>query len=103
VYPLRYSVESRPGGWRKEELGEDGGADAVIIVSLIFGEDGSRSEMTLSLDGRTKKQLPDIELFKTWVGFAYQLQDSPTLSPAARAICRLAYMTVREDILGNRT
>lgn len=103
-YPIRYTVDRRPDGWTKEELDADdaGGCDAVIVHSLIYPPDGSRSEMLLSRDGRTGEELSDIEVFKSWVMTAHALMDSESLDRQARDLAQTVFSSVQQRILASR-
>jgi hypothetical protein len=79
-----------------------GGTDAVVVHNIIFGEDGSRSEMILSRDSRTGEPLDGDELFKCFTSLAYELKDSEDLGPGRREVCRRVWELVREAALAGR-
>lgn len=100
-YPLAYRIDPH-ANLTKEELRARGlgGADAIVIASILFPEDGSRSQRILSLDGRTGEPLPPIEIWKTWASMARGLADSEELQPAFRHLCECVHTTVRGNVLG---
>ncbi len=99
VYPLKYRIEL--GEFTKEHLKNNdyGGTDALILHSIIYPEDGSRSEVIASKDGRTGEDLDDSEVFKSWVGMAKGLSESNTLGDGRRLFCKFVFETVRSAIL----
>lgn len=101
-YNVRYAVEASSEGWAPEELGDDGGADALVLISIIFEDDGGRSDVVLSVDGRTGDQLPDIELFKSWVMLAHRLMGSAELADEAQALCRAVFVDVQARVMRDR-
>lgn len=103
-YPLTYDVKAIPGGATAEEarVAGLGAADAVVLTSIVRGDDGSVSHLTLSLDGATGKPLPDDEVFKAWALLTHRLAESPTLGPGKRALCVLVDMIVRDAIARSR-
>lgn len=101
-YPVRYEVKASPLGWTKDELGENGGADALLLVSIMFEPDGGRSDLVLSVDGRTGSELADIEVFKSWVMLAHKLMASPELTDEAKALCTAVFASVQARVLESR-
>ena len=79
-----------------------GGCDAVVVFSLILPEDGSRSEMIASLDGRTGEPLDDGELFKCLIGLAHRLSESETLGRGRRGFATAIFKEARRAILAAR-
>ena len=100
-YNIKYAVEE--GQFTKEELknGDFGGCDAIIIHSLIYPEDGSRSEIIFTADGKGSA-LPSLEVFKSWVMLASHLANAEDLSAEKKELCSMIFETVRGAILSAR-
>jgi hypothetical protein len=110
-YPVRYSIQRRepPDGWTKDELGVDGGADALVIMSIVRSPTlgvlvgrPATSQAVLSVDGETGERLADVDLFQAWVAMARGLMDLENLSDEAQMICRRAFEAVQAQILAER-
>lgn len=104
MYRLTYTVEAPPEGLTAAAAKARGigAADALVVVSIVRGEDGSVSYASLSLDGATGKLLPHEELFKAWTAMAQLLSASPDLGPESRAVCALVTDMVRDAIRRRR-
>ena len=79
-----------------------GGADALILISIIFEPDGGRSDLVLSIDGRTGTELPDIEVFKSWVMLAHKLMNSEQISDDGRYLAQKVFEHVQARVLHGR-
>ena len=102
-YKLRWDLKFDCGEFSKEELGESGGTDALVIGSLLYPEDGSFSATWFSCDGRDEgKPLDDQEIFKFWAMMAYSLSESKTLGEGHRALLRQVHETIRDAVLLGR-
>jgi hypothetical protein len=104
IYPLSYKLE--PGEFTVEELeaADAGGCDAIIVHSIIFPINGSRSETIYSLDGKTKDELPPMELFKSWLLMAKSMAKDEKLPRAHQQFCQATFESFWELIhfdLGN--
>lgn len=97
VYRIRYSVQH--GHFTKADLRGDGGCDAMLVVSIIRGPDGSVSYAFPSRDGETGEELAPVELFKAWSMLAHQLAEQPELPDWQRSIAVDAFAGVRETVL----
>ncbi len=86
-------MRSHPEGASAVELEKEqrGGADALLLASLIYPEDGTLSLLFRSLDGRTGKELEDREWFKIWTLMGKRLAASKTLDPARREFARMTF------------
>ena len=81
-YPIRYRIENGAFTQKQLEKDDSGGCDSIIIHSIMGGGKGEgRSEIIISLDGKTNCSVDDIELFKSWIMTAKTLSESDTLSP----------------------
>lgn len=100
VYKVRYAVET--GEFTKESLEKDGcgGADAVIIHSILFPPDGSRSQKTFSISF-DETPLSVHQLFVSWALWANAISQHPDLDENKKAICEQAFEAFRE-LLGNK-
>ena len=89
----------------KEQIDADpsmGGADAIVLFSIIFPPNGGRSELIASYDGRTGEPLSDEELFKCFSSLAHRLSESPTLGPGKKEFCKAVFEKIKEAILAAR-
>ena len=86
LYRLVYHVQPYPEGISRERIAkmqmeqDVGACDALLLVSILYPEDGSLSLQMVGCDGRTGKTLDDLELFKVWTMLAKHLSESETLS-----------------------
>lgn len=101
VYKVRYKME--PGSFTREQIkeGGHGGADALIIGSIIKYENGSTSTMWFSNDGEQEKEMTPDDVFKAWVLLAAQLSETlPETGKGAdrRQLCKQVFETVRTAI-----
>jgi hypothetical protein len=101
LYPVSYQIEH--GHFSKADLTrlKRGGCDAVIIHSLLYPRDGSRSELILSSDGNGK-EISDEEMFKSWISMAKRLSESETLHPGKRNMADVVFNMIRDLILMER-
>jgi hypothetical protein len=87
VYKLKYDFNADAGQYSKEEIKEagKGGSDALLLVSVLYPENGSLSIYFESMDGRNEgKSLSDHEVFKIWLMLAGRLGRSTTLNDIQR-------------------
>jgi hypothetical protein len=108
-YRLTYRLTHHPEGLTKEEVltmraaDEDMGAcDACILISIIYGEDGSSSTAIVDGDGRTDGPLSDTEVFRAWGMLANRLSESTTLAPMARKLAEETWLTMKRAVLAGR-
>ena len=102
-YKLRWDLKFDCGQFSKEELGESGGTDALVVASLLYPDDGGFSASYLSFDGRDQGMaLDDIELFKLWAMMAAHLSESETVGEGRRALLKQVHETIREAVLMER-
>lgn len=88
-YPLTYELRGEDPPLTRAEIEPGRGAcDAVILLSLLYPEDGSFSLLIASKDGRTGDEVSDAEIFKCWGMLAERLAESRTLSPNKRELAR---------------
>ena len=96
TYKLKYSLT--PGHFTKEDAGEnDGLADAAIVHSILYPEDGSRSEVIFSLNGEGRA-LNGVELSKSWFLMAKQLSETADVPAWAKKICAEAFEQSRKRV-----
>lgn len=101
-YHITYHLEAHPEGIEKSAVPENHGAsDAVIIASVIHGEQ-STSYGFVSLDGRTAAPLDDRQLFMIWAMLAAHLTQSATLSPGPKALCAELHERIKASVLAAR-
>lgn len=103
-YPLAYRIETskeHPPRTAEELLEEKlGGCDAIILHSILFRDDGGRSEARLSLDGRTGEDLSADELFKSWTAMAGDLALDERLGESRRVLAGMVFEVMRTVIAG---
>jgi hypothetical protein len=106
-YKMTYEVHRKPEGFTKAELNkmseanEDlAAADAVLIASILYPEDGSLSVLFIGYDGRTDETLSDLEWFKVWVMLTSRLSKSKTLHEGKRELCGLVFETIAAAMRG---
>lgn len=87
-YRLKYDLKTEAGLFTSAEIKKNnlGGTDALIVISMVFSEDGSYSQMINSFDGRNDEMpVSDNDLFKVWILLAKRLGESQTLPTMKRA------------------
>ena len=105
-YRLKYKVDWAAGNWTKEEIlasGDGhGGADALVLISIITPEDGGYSQMVVSHDGRTNKALTPRDLWKAWLLLAARLKEDPKLDEWRRTFAAATFDTAMETLTGKK-
>lgn len=102
-YKIKWKVgdpEFSQEGFSKEECQAAGiGCDAYIFISLL-DVDGGLSTVIAGRDGRLPggPDISDLEIWKAWVGMAYELTKSETLSPSRKHMCSAVFETVKEAL-----
>lgn len=103
TYKLVYLLEPNTEGKTEKELNADprpiGACDAIIVHSILFQEDGSRSELIISMDGETGDELSDNELFKSWTMLTARLAESNTLQIGKKSFCKTVFNSIKETML----
>lgn len=99
-YLASYDVRREDPPASGEEIREKkrGGCDAVVLHSILFQEDGGRSEVIVSMDGRTGEQLPAVELFKSWAMMTFTLSKDERLSEAKRGFCASVHEAIAQAL-----
>lgn len=102
TYKLKYRFSAEAGAFTKDEIGPDGGCDALILGSIISPEDGGFSAAWLGVDGRSGEVTPldALEMFKAWALLSAELMDADELPANLRAIARKAHEATRAHVLG---
>lgn len=92
TYSIRFEIAQ--GNWTTEEATKEkqknskyGYADALIIHSLFFQEDGSRKEIISTTNGNLTESLSDLEIFKSFCNMAFIFEKSETLPLPFRMLC----------------
>jgi len=100
-FPVAYKVVVNEKLTATELKARDlGGCDAVIIHSIIYPADGSRSEVIIGHDGRTDTDLSEDELFKSWAMLGHRLAQSTTLGIGRKALCEMVHEALRRVVAG---
>lgn len=97
TYKLKYGFKFETGDFTKAELGADGGADALVVASIVRPPDGSLSLAFLSKEGSTGEEVSDSELFKVWALLAARLLESD-IDGGRRKILEAAHESVRKMV-----
>lgn len=100
TYLLKYHVDE--GKFQAgDKASNEGLTDALVLISILYPEDGSSSTMITSIDGRHTpvKGLSDADIFQAWSMMAHQLMQSKKLPEHFRLVCETAFETVREFVL----
>lgn len=110
LYKLMYKVEKPPAGVGPSDVPEGYGAtDALLLVSLLYPEDGSFSAFFIGVDGRPEGELEDKsailddnEWFKVWTLLTKRLAESKTLPEGKKEYCRLVFEDFRKIIMASK-
>lgn len=100
LYALKYHIET--GEFKAGDQTElEGLTDALVMMSVLYFEDGSSSSMLMSVDGRGdgKKALPAKDVFMAWSIMASSLSKNEDLTPEIRILCSNAFEATRALIL----
>lgn len=102
-YRLKYRFSFEPGEFHLESRGRDDGlTDALLLASIIYPSDGSLSVMLMSKDGRTGKELADLELFKVWSVLCVRLAESETLPEGHRQFAEMTMDAIKRALGADR-
>lgn len=106
-YRLTYDVQPQPKGLLKEEVPKGkSAADAIMMASIIYPEDGSLSVLFISRDGRPEAapshELAPHEIFKIWGMLASRLANNPALAAGQRALCESVWNVICEVVRGQK-
>lgn len=98
-YKLKYSCDAdcRSEGYTKEDIetDHDGLCDAMIVISMLFNDDGSYSQCEMTADGRTGKQLSTIDIFRAWSMLGMGLSEDESFTGWQKHITQLHADTMR--------
>jgi len=100
-YKIAYGIT--PGSFMKKDLIQAGlgGCDSIIVHSIVYPADGSRSEVIIDFDGYGEPLSAD-ELFKSFGSLAQKLYLDDRLSTVKRAICENFFQLQRIAVLSAR-
>lgn len=97
---LDFALEEHPEGVPVERIPEGMGAcDAALFASIMYPKDGSLSVYFIGADGRSGKELEDLEWFKVWALLAHRLGNSKTLSPTKKLVASEVFELIRKSVL----
>lgn len=96
-YKLRYQLNVESGKFTKKDADEQTGlADALIIGSVLYPEDGSYLVVWKSNDGRASGQpLSSNEQWKAWMVLASKLAEAAELEEWMRDECEKTMDNIR--------
>jgi len=98
-YNITYliSVHPEPAGLEKHEVPPGcGAAQGIIVVSIVWGDDGSHNVKFTSKDGRTNLDLAPEEWWRVWCGMAAFLRDVKGLDHDKREFCDTVFGVIQE-------
>lgn len=101
IYRLKYKLETECGQFTSEQI-EDGGADALILISCLYPAGGSYSQAVVSMDGRTGNPVTSKDLFKAWLMLGAALGDKEDLDYYRRELAK-APLDAMAEMTGTRT
>lgn len=84
-YRLKYKLETEAGSFTREQI-EDGGTDALMLISCLHPEDGSYSQTFRTMDGRTDKPMAPKDIFKAWMMLGAALAQKEDLDEGRRVL-----------------
>jgi len=89
-YKVKYNLEFDIGDYPRGEVLEDnlGGCDAFAFFSILYPPDGSFSITSVTVDGKTGKELEKEELFKLWIVLGAMLGKDTDLSDFKREFAK---------------
>lgn len=99
-YHLKYKLVTECGQFTREQI-EDGGTDALILISCLYPPDGSYSQHVVTMDGRTEAPVTSMDLFKAWLLLGAHLADKEDLDPTRRELAGAPLDTLAK-IMGKR-
>lgn len=103
TYKIRYDVdiENRPEGYSKEDADNKGLADGLLVMSLLYPDDGSYSQMrAASFNGKEKRPLLPDEVFKIAMGMILMLNDDGKLDGWKSKVAKKFSEDIRRVFLG---
>lgn len=101
TYECVYEIKPRAGMTADEvKTAGLGACDAVVIHSILFTADGGRSEVIVSVDGKTGDPLPAIELWKSWVMMALHLSEATDLDDGKKSLCKDVFESIMSFVMG---
>jgi hypothetical protein len=109
TYRVKYRVdELEAGNFTKAEcLEAGGGCDALVLISMLFPEDGSYSQQVVSFDGRAGGDpISDSDLWKVWAMIAAQLAQNESFKAehvAKHGLVEAVHESIRIAILGDES
>ena len=103
---VTYDLRPHPEGIAREDVPDGhGGADAVLIASIMRQPEGGQSILFVTLDGAQApkgKALSALDHWKVWAMLTDVLAEEPSLADLHRDICRNTMRRIRQgfDIQG---
>jgi len=87
-YKMKYSLKTERGEFDVEDVkaSDMGGCDSILMISVIYPDNGSLSVQMYGEDGRTGEMMNDHEMFKVFSMMAARLAQSPELDEGRKFI-----------------
>lgn len=103
-YLVTYQLKHHPNGIEAQDVpAMHGASDALIVISQLYLEDGSYSQCTSGLDGRTGGDIEPGEMWKAWMILARSLAvEHPNLSPGQRLSAWTAFSLASQMVHGKQ-
>lgn len=98
-YNITYliSVHPEPAGLEKSQIPPGcGGAQGLLVVSVIWSDDGTQSIKFTSKDGRSDTDLPPEEWWRIWCTLSAYLRDLKGLDHDKRDFCDTIFGVIQE-------
>lgn len=101
-YRLLWTMEPANMAVEEVEAQNKGACDAMLIVSIVYREDGTPSIQMHPLDGRTDSPLCKEDVFRVWVELAHRLLHTPGLPAYERGLAEFILLqTQHQQIQSN--
>ena len=105
-YRLKYTLKTEPGEFKESDPREkqEGLTDALVLFSILYPEDGSYSQMSISFDGRKVTDgktydVNDNDMFKLWILLGADLARSGKLGIAKHLFVKEVWQAFCEKFL----
>ena len=82
-YKIRYDIdiENKPEGYSKEEADDKGLTDGLLVISVLFPDDGGYSQQVVAAcNGKENRPFTQDEVFKIWMMLGLSLHDTGQLT-----------------------
>ena len=108
AYKLKYNISFEHGEFTREQLGGDGGTDALMVVSILrYGYDLYKSPKSIAffgVDGADAGAdgIPDTDVFQVFTNLACHLMDLDTIPKWQKRIAATTFAAVKAVVARGR-